>query len=249
MTFTALYRDGQAESNPRGDWIGRLIAELAWVDAEHPGVAVGHQSGWTLSGYPTGLVIWENAKQGSTQRRAYLSRAELRAAFDLVSRGEIGEMVGMLDSVEATVEDRIESLTARMRDLGAEDPEGWARSEIKENIAQQARFLSLRTIWPEIIDSWANEANIRRYAAAARLLDAGADVEDLQTALRAAAYESAFAVLYRIDEGRDPWGPDDAPGWLLIETDPDGKPTGRNVGLLHEDLQTLDPSGRDAKDL
>lgn len=49
-----------------------------------------------------------------------------------------------------------------------------------------------------------------------------------------------------MDEGYDVDAPDDAPGWVLLETeDPESDVTGRDVGGLHESLQTLDPSGRD----
>lgn len=61
------------------------------------------------------------------------------------------------------------------------------------------------------------------------------------------AFETAFGVLNRIDEGYDPAAGDDAPGWTLIETDADGTPTGRPVGGLHEDVLSLDPTGREGK--
>lgn len=83
----------------------------------------------------------------------------------------------------------------------------------------------------------------------ARLLDAGVSLVDLSTLLRAIAYEAAFSVMERVDEGHDPDAPPDAPGWVLIETNPDGRITGRDIGGLHEDLLTLDPSGRDGRDL
>lgn len=67
---------------------------------------------------------------------------------------------------------RIDDLTRRMSESGAPDPAGWARSEILENFAQQARFLFLRSNWLEYIDAYAEETVIRRIPAAARLLDA-----------------------------------------------------------------------------
>ena len=142
----------------------------------------------------------------------------------------------------------MEELTRRMAELGAPDPADWARSEIDQGIAQQARFLFLRSIWPEMIDPYAEESVIRGIPAAARLLDAGASMADLALALRSVAYETAFGVIDRVDEGFDPEAPDDAPGWRLIEIDAN-MPTGRNVGGLHESLQSLDPSGREGADL
>ncbi len=143
----------------------------------------------------------------------------------------------------------MDDLARRMADLGAPDPDSWAESEITENIAQQARYIFLRSIWPEIIDPYSDESVVRQIPAAARLLDAGASMAHLSTALRAVAYETAFGVVERVDEGRDPEAPDDAPGWLLMETDAEPKLTGRDIGGLHESLLSLDPSGREGSDL
>lgn len=82
----------------------------------------------------------------------------------------------------------------------------------------------------------------------ARLLAEGASREAITQALRLAAYTAVFTVLHRIDEGHDPDAPDDAPGWSLIEVTGDETPTGRDVGGLHEDLLSLDPSGREGAD-
>ena len=41
-------------------------------------------------------------------------------------------------------------LTEIFRKLGAEDPEDWARSQIREGIPQLARFLFLREAWRSI---------------------------------------------------------------------------------------------------
>jgi hypothetical protein len=143
----------------------------------------------------------------------------------------------------------MDDLTRRMSELGAPDPATWARSEADENIPQQARYLFLRALWPRNIDAWGREEVIRRIPAGARLLASGASSSDLATLVRAVAYEVTFAVVEHIDEGIDEEAPDDAPGWALIETDAEGEPTGRHVGGLHEDLLTLDPSGREGSDL
>jgi len=143
----------------------------------------------------------------------------------------------------------MDDLTRRMAELGAPDPAGWARSEINEGFAQQARYLFLRSIWPEIINRYASEEYIREIPAAARLLDGGASLADVTTALRAVAYAAAFEVINRIDDGYDHYAPSGSPGWNLIEVDADYRPTGRDIRALHEDLLSLDPSGREGYDL
>lgn len=50
-------------------------------------------------------------------------------------------------SLDAEQRRRAEALADRFRELGAEDPEGWAASEVEEDIAQLARFLLLRRVW------------------------------------------------------------------------------------------------------
>ena len=143
----------------------------------------------------------------------------------------------------------MDELTRRMTELGASDPAGWAHSEITQGIPQQARFLFLRSMWPDLIDPYRDEEAIRRIPAVARLLDAGASLIDVVTALRAVAYETACGVVERIDEGRDVDAPDDSPGWALVETDESSNLTGREIGGLHESLLSLDPSGNEGSDL
>ncbi|MEV4293421.1 hypothetical protein [Microbispora rosea] len=134
--------------------------------------------------------------------------------------------------------------------LGAADPDSWALSEISEDIPQLARFLALRRIWPELIDSWAAPGALENIPAAARLLAHGADRSDLAQLARVTAYEAVFGLLYNLTAaGRDGEAPDNSPGWRLMETTASGELTGRAVRHLHEDLLTMDPSGRDGRDL
>jgi hypothetical protein len=71
--------------------------------------------------------------------------------------------------------------------------------------------------------------------------------QDLGSIARMVAYETAFGVLNRVDEGYDPEAAEGAPGWALIETDADGNPTDRHVRGLHESVLSMDPSGREGK--
>ncbi|AZC12869.1 hypothetical protein [Microbacterium sp. ABRD28] len=128
-------------------------------------------------------------------------------------------------------------LVERMRQLGAEDPEEWASSELEEDIAQEARWLAIRQIREAI--TWTPEG-IRRIPEVTSLLEAGADEQLILAAVREVAREAAFTVLNVIDSTGDPDAPEDSPGWMLLEArvDPEGEPylTGRDVGALHESL-------------
>ena len=166
-----------------------------------------------------------------------------------------------LASLEPTQRKKAEKLLQQMTAWGAPDPEQWVQSEIEENIPQATRFVVLRTMWAAI-DSWRDdsrqwtsniistaEKNPQGYfgdagMAVKRMLEAGVSLEDIGRVARFVSYESTFSVVDRIDEGGD-HELDDAPGWALVEIDPQGNVTGRFVSGLHEDLLTLDPSGRD----
>jgi hypothetical protein len=82
--------------------------------------------------------------------------------------------------------------------------------------------------------------------AAQRAIDSGADPQDLARIARAAAYETAFAMLSLL-AGDEP--AEGLPTWALEEIDARGQPTGRHLGGLDEDLLGLDPSGREGRDL
>ena len=136
-------------------------------------------------------------------------------------------------------------LVHRFRELGAQDPEGWAKSESDENIPQLARFCFLRGTWRGInewatTDTWidisvtegkpgGHEIFVKGGQALRRLLDAGASRSDLQDLARLIAFDATFEVLDRIDDGYDAGLEDDYPGWRLIET-MDEKETARAVG-------------------
>jgi hypothetical protein len=140
-------------------------------------------------------------------------------------------------------------LRDRLAALGAQDAESWARSEVSEGIAQQARFLILRRLWRDAVLTWAAPDAVDRLAAARRLLDAGVDRTDVVRVVRAAAVQAMLDAVVAIDEGHDPEAPDDCPGWALVETDPDGNLTGREVGGLHESVLEVDPSGQQGGEL
>lgn len=163
-------------------------------------------------------------------------------------------------------EEEFRQLAEKFRAAGATDPELWAASEMGQGIPQLARFCFLRALWPDMIDKWREnvewiDRSIREAerdshdffadagVALARLLAIGASREELASVARMVAYDTAFGVVDRIDESMD-WdhGVDDGyPTWELREIGPDGQPTGRTMDGLHEDLLSMDPSGREGR--
>lgn len=57
----------------------------------------------------------------------------------------------------------------------------------------------------DAIDGWAAPGASEQVAAARRLLDAGADRNDLALMARAVAYEAVFAAVAELDSGADLW--------------------------------------------
>jgi hypothetical protein len=120
-----------------------------------------------------------------------------------------------------------------------------APSELSENIPQLARYRFLHSLWPQMIDSWRDEGVID-IPAARRAIDSGASPDDVAQIARAVAYETVFAMLAHL-AGQE--SAEDLPTWALTEVDAAGRPTGRHLDMLHEDLLLLDPSGQDGQDL
>lgn len=150
-------------------------------------------------------------------------------------------MTGAWDEWLATLPKDKQEAAGELRDrfegLGAEDPEGWTRSEISENIPQLVRFLILRTIRRQAVDSWARAGALTTIPAAQRLLAAGADPGDLLGLVQSTVHDTVFAVLECLDEGRDTEASEEHPGWSLVEVGGAHAGPSRRIEGLHEDLQ------------
>jgi hypothetical protein len=165
-----------------------------------------------------------------------------------------------LESLSSDDRTRAEALRDRFVELGADDPEGWARSEVSEGIAQLARFVFLRGIWtrellrwtrPRWIDDTLRYPSTSGAQALARLRESGASAEDLSALAAYIAESVAFGVPCHIDDGFNPDMEDSEaeeqlPGWHLLEvgTNPESGElglTGRDVAGLHESLDETRP--------
>ncbi|MGW3135030.1 hypothetical protein [Streptomyces sp. NPDC001139] len=142
-----------------------------------------------------------------------------------------------------------ESLRAQFSTLAVTDPLDLIKSEVVEDLPQLARFVLLRSLWHGAINGWAEPGLLDQLPSAQRLLAAGADQQDLLCLVRAVAYEAVFATLDELDAGGDANVSGVAAGWMVMESSEDGSPTGRALSGLHEDLLTMDPSGREGADL
>lgn len=149
----------------------------------------------------------------------------------------------------------IDALTTLFRDLGAPDPESWARSQVEEGFNQLHRFLFLRQAWSLVVpdgdDRWI-DATIQYAArqpeatstgtALRALIDAGADRRLIAEVVRGMQAELLFGLCYLLE---DPCLDEEAVagiGWRLVEADEMGEPIGGPIAGLHESVSETDPS-------
>lgn len=153
------------------------------------------------------------------------------------------------------------TLTRLFDELGAPEPERWARSQIDEGIPQLARYLFLRQAWRSIVpegDSRWIEAAIalanshpgEPYTGAglalARLRAKGATDEELTDLVRSMQAELLFSFCYLLE---DPGDLEDAVSdiaWALVQIDDEGAIL-ETIGGLHESVLETDPTGREMR--
>lgn len=95
MAFSVTHDDGSMEQPGDTAGFAALLDELDGATAEHGDVAVGHESGWTLTVLPGRRLMWEDVGDGDEPRH-----------LDGVSRDEILELMtfvasGDRDAVES----------------------------------------------------------------------------------------------------------------------------------------------------
>ena len=63
VVFHVTDRWGAMESNVSVERMRELLTSLDDIeDKEHPDVSLTHNSGWCLSAFPGGLLVWENVE-------------------------------------------------------------------------------------------------------------------------------------------------------------------------------------------
>ena len=89
MSYYVQTRWGDSEDNPKKNRMQEILAELDAADPEHPDTWLSHESGWTLSVFESGLIVWENPElDGGARYQEQVSRVEALRLWLLLSRGE-----------------------------------------------------------------------------------------------------------------------------------------------------------------
>ncbi|MFE0522978.1 hypothetical protein [Streptomyces sp. NPDC058954] len=74
-----------------------MLDGLAQADDEHPDVSLTHESGWCLSAFGGGLLVWENADEDSAapgEMREF-GREETLQIFGLLTAGDIASIYAL----------------------------------------------------------------------------------------------------------------------------------------------------------
>lgn len=78
------------ESDAPFEAFDALLGELDYVDQEHPDVAVCHESGWALSAFRSGRLIYENVEDLTQEpRQIVVDRKVMKVLFRSLAAGDM----------------------------------------------------------------------------------------------------------------------------------------------------------------
>ena len=127
----------------------------------------------------------------------------------------ISKLPGTVNTTEPAAESHMPSdldeLICIFRDLGANDPEGWAQSLVKDGKPELERLVSLQQAWKLVCDeSWIEGLLANRESDGIvigrmieRLLALGVDRAEIVDLVRENHYEALFSLCYLIGHSLD----------------------------------------------
>ncbi|MEV0188161.1 hypothetical protein AB0I39_06435 [Kitasatospora purpeofusca] len=85
---------GVAVDEPAPEAMSRVLDGLVNADDEHPDVSLSHESGWCLSAFRGGLLIWEDTESDSVAPGEIreVGREEVLRLFGLLAAGDIASV-------------------------------------------------------------------------------------------------------------------------------------------------------------
>ncbi|AVH96242.1 hypothetical protein C5L38_15110 [Streptomyces sp. WAC00288] len=85
---------GGTVDEPDSETMKRVLDGLAQADDEHPDVSLTHESGWSLSAFGDGLLVWENPDEDSMAPGEMRDVAceEVLRLFGLLAAGDIASV-------------------------------------------------------------------------------------------------------------------------------------------------------------
>lgn len=90
MTYVITHRSGSMERDPPFAALDALVEELDQQDDEHPDISVSHESGWSLSAFPSGRLLYENVEDLAQQpRQIVVDRSALGDLLRALAMGDL----------------------------------------------------------------------------------------------------------------------------------------------------------------
>ncbi|MFF5922536.1 hypothetical protein ACFY8C_30000 [Streptomyces flavochromogenes] len=85
---------GGTVDEPDPETMRRVLDGLAQADDEHPEVSLTHESGWCLSAFDGGLLVWENPDEDSVApgEMRDVAREETLRLFAVLAAGDIASV-------------------------------------------------------------------------------------------------------------------------------------------------------------
>ncbi len=145
------------------------------------------------------------------------------------------------------------------RKLGADDPEGWAGSHLREGIPQLARFLILKGAWEGVTDDggeWidtllantpkdSKEPYSGQAHAIREMLSHGVSKECITDLVRGAEAAMIFHICNLLEDPGSVEG-NEYVNWALMQVDDNDEICG-TINGLHESVLETDPTGREMR--
>jgi hypothetical protein len=92
MSYHVVHSTGEMESGYPMDRFSVLLDELLTSDDEHPDVAVGYESEWTLTISRSGVLILENLEEGEPMHLGPPGRAATLEIMAAVAEGRLDDV-------------------------------------------------------------------------------------------------------------------------------------------------------------
>lgn len=88
--FSIMHVSGEEEDDPSLSALTSLVDELVLAEAEHPDIAVSDESGWTLSAFRSGRVVWEHVEADVEPRHLeHMPREQLITMLEALAEQDI----------------------------------------------------------------------------------------------------------------------------------------------------------------
>jgi len=93
MPFHTTDREGITRLNPDTDTMRAIIASLQDDVPEHPDVWLTHDSGWTISLFPSGLAVLENEHTHNTSQIENITPDQALQMWLQLSQGNVQSLL------------------------------------------------------------------------------------------------------------------------------------------------------------